>query len=143
MDSAIWLASDSLSAARLVLAASTSEASCVFGQFDGRVGMLPGLGNGSGFALLQLFVQLLLRLIHLRLGSAQLSFVAGGFGGRLLQALLGQFSRALGGFIRWWRTFLQRLEKHALQIKVQENDQQKGRHCAAAVFDPELATWHP
>ena len=130
MVSAIWLASDSLSDAIPALAASTSAASCVFASLMAVVGVLSGLGHGSRFALLQLFVQLLLSLIHLGLRRAQLRFVAGGLGSRLFQALRSELSCALGGLVPLLQDLFQWFKEDALQIEVQQDDQQKGRHCS-------------
>ena len=48
----------------------------------------------------------------------------------LCEALLGQLARALGGLVALVQHLLQGLEEDALQIEVQQNHQQKGRHCS-------------
>src|SRR5207245_10670502 len=64
------------------------------------------------------------------LGRLQGSVVFRGLGSRLFQTLLSELTRAFGGLIARLQHFCERLKEHALQIKVQQDYQQKGRHCS-------------
>ena len=130
MESAIWLASDSLSAARLGLGGFHIRRQFRFGLLDGRVGASSAPRRRPP-----------LRAPAVACGAAPepgtsppwpraVRFVLRGLGGRLLQALLGEFARALGGLVALVQHLLQWLEENALQIEVQQNHQQKGRHCS-------------
>src|SRR5206468_10619654 len=98
--------------------------------YDVSVGVLSRSSDSSRFALQPLFVQLLLTLIHLRLRRSQLRFVTGGLGSGQFQALCSELSCALGGLVPLLQDLSQWFEEDALQIEVQQDDQQKGRHCS-------------
>ena len=112
------------------LAASTSAASNSRACFTAASARCRAAATAAASRSCSCLVEAFLGAVQLGLRRLQGRFVLRGLGSRLFQALLGEFARALGGFVARVQHLLERLEENALQIKVQQDHQQKGRHCS-------------